>query len=131
MNTQVKALVFTLMVLVISLQGCSSETGPETTYWQYWKACSEGKFDKTKQFIAENVKPPAGALGSCGFTHDAINTIEASSGKPLRTFPHDPEVLIDERATSLTWIDDQGNITNVVLVYVEGKWKVTNTYWSP
>lgn len=123
-------LVFTLAILTIAVTGCSQQSGPEEIYWQYWEACSNGEFNDAALFLSENARESSRQLGACGFTHDAINTIEAQKGNPLRTFSQDPQVNVQEKAASITWFDDQGNIATVILVLIEDEWKVTEATWS-
>jgi hypothetical protein len=130
MQNRYFTLVFTLVILVIALAGCSQQNDPEEVYWQYWEACSEGKFNEAALLLSENARETSRQLGACAFTHDAINTIEAQKGNPPRTFSQDPQVNVQEKAASIIWFDDQGNIATVILVLIEGEWKVTEATWS-
>ena len=127
-----RTFLFALLVigLAVILVGCKSATTAEDIYWQYWQACVDGDFDAAKLLLSEDAVALADALGVCAFTHDAINTIEAQQGNPPRTFSQDPVVNATEKVTSLTWIDDQGNIATVTLVEVEGSWKIIEAKWS-
>jgi len=119
-----------LASLIFLLSGCSQGGTPDEAYWQYFKACSEGKFDDARQLLTENARETSRSLGVCAFTHDAINTVEAQKGNPPRTFSEDPMVNVLETRASLTWIDDQGNLASVILVLIEEEWKVTEATWS-
>lgn len=130
MSKQSILLVSLGLVLVLFMAGCSTQPDPETVYWQYWEACSQGKFNEAVEFLSVNAREAARSLGSCGFTHDAINTIEAASGNPPRTFSEDPEITILETRSMVTWIDDQGNIAAIILVMEEGSWKISEATWS-
>jgi len=130
MKHQYLVLVLLMAVLTFLLSGCGSKTGPEEVYWQYWDACSKGEFQTAEEYILESAQEAAKTLGSCGFTHDAINTFEANKGNPPRTFSKDPEVSIQDTISSLIWIDDQGNIATVRLVKTEDVWKIVETTWS-
>jgi hypothetical protein len=130
MTNRLFTLLLTLMFLTILLAGCSQESKPEEVYWQYYEACSDGRFDDARQWLTETAVNTSRSLGVCAFTHDAINVSEAQKGNPLRTFSDDPTLNQQERLASLTWFDDQGNIASVVLVEVDGEWKVTEATWS-
>jgi hypothetical protein len=119
-----------LIVFAFLVAGCSSTPGPEEIYQKYWDACSEGKFNEAEQFLSKNASQAALKLGSCAFTHDAINTIEAGSGKPLRTFSEDPEVTIRDNVSMIGWIDDQGNLAMITLVREDDTWKISDATWS-
>jgi len=123
-------LALSLVILSVLLAGCSQGNKPETVYWQYYEACSEGRFDDAKQNLADNAIETSRTLGVCAFTHDAINTSETQKGNPLRTFSKDPTMNEQGKIASLTWIDDQGNIASVILVLIEEEWKVTEATWS-
>jgi hypothetical protein len=123
-------LAFILITLAFLAAGCSSKTGPDDIYSQYWEACSEGKFRDAEEFIATNARDTTRTLGACAFTHDAINTIEIANGNPLRTFSDEPEVLTKGDLSSITWFDDQGNNATVVLVKVDETWKIIEATWS-
>jgi hypothetical protein len=123
-------LVLVLAIFALTLAGCSSRSTPEKVYWQYWKACADGEFAAAEEFLTDDARDTARTLGSCAFTHDAINTSEAQKGNPPLTFSQDPNVNIRGEIASITWIDDQGNIANVVLVQINEEWKVTEASWS-
>jgi len=122
------ALAITLLVLLLA--GCNPTPAPEDVYQQYWEACSQGKFTEAEVFLADNARETSTTLGVCAFTHDAINTLEAQKGNPARTFSGDPMINAHEKVTSITWFDDQGNIATVILVLIDGEWKVTEATWS-
>ena len=123
-------IVLFITLLAILLAGCDSKTPAEKIYWEYFEACNRGDFTTAKNYVAENALNPESGLGVCAFTHDAINTYEAQSGNPARTFSQDPMVNANDKVTSITWIDDQGNIASIVLVDIDGEWKVTEATWS-
>lgn len=129
-----KLSIFFLITLfttqVFTMVSCRSKLTAEDTYWQYWDACTKGEFIQAKDFLTEEAVASATTLGVCAFTHDAINTIETQQGNPPRTFSQDPTVNEREGISSLTWVDDQGNLASVILVEVNGKWKVTEANWS-
>jgi hypothetical protein len=130
MKNQSGLLVLILIVFAFLAVGCSSTPGPEDIYMQYWEACSEGSFGDAVDYLSENAKESVMALGSCGFTHDAINTIEAESGNPPRTFSEDPEVSITDNQASIVWIDDQGNLAVVMLIKDDDTWVIEGATWS-
>ena len=130
MKNKPTLLVLSITLLVFLLAGCNSKSPAEEVYWQYFEACTDGDFTTAKNLVAENSLSSAGDLGTCAFTHDAINTYEAQSGNQPRTFSQDPMVNAKEKVTSITWIDDQGNIATVILVEINGEWKVTEATWS-
>jgi hypothetical protein len=130
MKNQHLVMVLVLAILALILAGCSPLSAPEKVYWQYWEACADGEFADAEQFLTEDARDTARTLGSCAFTHDAINTSEAQKGNPPRTFSQDPNVNIRGKIASITWIDDQGNIANVTLVQINEEWKVTEASWS-
>jgi len=130
MKNKPPLLVIAIAILVTLLVGCSSKTTGEDVYWQYFDACTNGDFKTAELLLAENTRDSARSLGACAFTHDAINTFEAQRGNQPRTFSQDPMVDAREKVTSLTWIDDQGNLASVILVEIDGEWKVTEATWS-
>ena len=119
-----------ILLTAILLVSCSQDSKPEVIYWQYYDACTEGRFDDARQKLTESAIENAQSLGVCAFTHDAINTSETQKGNPIRTFSEEPTLNEHEKMASLTWIDDQGNIASVILIQVEGDWKVTEATWS-
>jgi hypothetical protein len=121
-------LIFTILALV--LVACGSQNNPKDVYTQYWEACSQGDFLEAEKFLEESARDKARTLGVCGFAHDAINTVELANGRPARNFPDGPEVSITDTTASLTWYDDQGHVANVVLVEIEGDWKLVEAVWS-
>ncbi len=130
MKNQHGLLVVISIVFALLAGGCSSTPGPLDVYMLYWEACSEGNFAEAAQYLSENVRGSTGALGNCGFTHDAINTIEASSGNPPRIFSEDPEVSIIDNQSSIIWFDDQGNIAMIILVRADDSWAIVDATWS-
>jgi hypothetical protein len=130
MNNQRGLLTLFLIVFATLLAGCSSAPGPEEIYQQYWDACSEGKFDEAEQFLSKNATQTAINLGSCALTHDAINTMQADSGQPLRTFSKDPDVTTKDNVSTIIWIDDQGNLAMITLVREDDTWKISQATWS-
>ncbi len=133
MKKQLIAPIVLIALLAILATGCKSkETGPLEAYQAYWEACEASQFATAKQYLAEEAQAKTDALGICGFTHDAINTILAASGDELRTFSEAPEVSIQEDfgTAGITWFDDQGNIAQVALVKVDGNWKIIESQWS-
>lgn len=119
-----------LMVFAFLAAGCSSTPGPEEIYWQYWDACTAGRFSEAEKFLSESSSQAAISLGSCAFTHDAINTVEAANGNPPRTFSEDPEVTTKDDNSMLSWFDDQGNIAIVILRKENDTWKIVEATWS-
>lgn len=130
MKNKSSLLIFLITIMVFLVAGCSSKSTAEDVYWQYFEACTNGDFKTAENFLAENALATAQQMGVCAFTHDAINTYEAQRGNQPRTFSQDPMMNINEKVTSITWLDDQGNLANVVLVIVDGEWKVTEVTWS-
>jgi predicted small secreted protein len=130
MKKQLLIFALALTLLVLLLAGCNTTPGPEDVYQRYWEACSQGKFSQAEGFLADNAREISQSLGVCALTHDAINTLEAQKGNPPRTFSGEPLVNAREKATSITWFDDQGNIATVILVLIDGEWKVTEATWS-
>jgi len=123
--------LLTMAVLTaLFIAGCSQRAEPEEIYQDYYKACKEGKFTDAKLLLDENAFETSRKLGACAFTHDAINTIEVQKGNPMRTFNQEPTVTTHEKKSSITWLDDQGNIATVTLSLIDGQWKITNTIWS-
>ena len=126
--------LFTLLIILVFIStllwGCSQGNAPDKVYWQYYDSCSEGKFDEARELLTENSIETSRTLGVCAFTHDAINIDEVKKGNPPRTFSEEPTVNVMEKAASLTWIDDQGNIASVTLVLVKDEWKVAEVTWS-
>jgi len=53
-----------------------------------------------------------------------------ANGNPERTFSDGPEINQQEGAANLTWFDDTGNIATVIVVKIDGEWKVTDAVWS-
>jgi hypothetical protein len=129
-NQHVLLTFLILIVFAFFATGCGSKSGPEEVYWQYWDACTEGKFSEAEKYISETARETARILGNCAFSHDAINTVEATNGNPPRTFSEDPEVTIQDAFSSLTWFDDQGNIATVTLVKTDDSWKIVEAFWS-
>lgn len=123
-------LVFIFAILALTLVACGQKSNPADVYWQYQKACSDGNFLEAEKFLEESARDRARTLGVCGFTHDAINTSEIANGRPERTFSTDPEANVDDNSASITWYDDQGNIATVLLIEINGEWKVTEAIWS-
>lgn len=119
-----------ILLVTILLAGCNQDSKPEAVYWQYYDACTEGRFDDARQKLTESAIETSRSLGVCAFTHDAINTSETQKGNPVRTFSEEPTLNEHQKMASLTWIDDQGNIASVILIQVEGDWKVTEATWS-
>jgi hypothetical protein len=130
MTNRSAVLILFVAVIVILLAGCGSDTGPADVYWAYWEACSNGDFIKAEKYLTEAARERSNALGVCGFTHDAINTIEAAAGNSPRGFSEDPELIAEENGATLTWYDDTGNLAMVSLILADGEWKVTDTIWS-
>jgi len=122
--------VLILLVIAFLAAGCSSTPGPEEVYWQYWDACTEGKFAQAERFLSKNAAQAAISLGKCAFTHDAINTVEAAQGNPPRTFSEEPEVTIKENNGMISWFDDQGNIAVVMMAKEDDSWKIVEATWS-
>jgi len=123
-------LFIAMSILALTLVGCGPKSDPEDVYWQYWKACSNGDFIAAEKFLEEAARDKAKTLGACGFAHDAINTVELANGRPDRVFEDDPEVSVIDNSASLTWFDTQGNLANVILIEIEGEWKLTEATWS-
>jgi hypothetical protein len=130
MKNRLLVLGLTLAFLAVILAGCSQQTEPEEIYWQYYEACAEGSFNEATLLLSENARETSRILGACGFTHDAINTIELENGNPTRTFSEEPTVNLQDNIASITWFDDQGHIAIVTLVLIDGEWKVTEATWS-
>lgn len=130
MQNRYLILVYTLLFLVILLTGCDQGNTPETVYWQYYEACSEGRFDEAKQKLSENAIDTSQPMGVCAFTHDAINARETQMDNPLRIFSDDPKVNQQEQIASLVWLDDKGNIAAVMLVLIDKEWKINEVTWS-
>jgi hypothetical protein len=127
-----KLLLYLLILAFMSifLWGCNQGNTPEMAYWSYYDSCAEGKFDEAKELLTKNAVQTSEILGVCAFTHDAINTNEIKKGNPPRTFSEDPKINVSEKAASLIWLDDQGNIASVTLFLEAGEWKVADTTWS-
>ena len=127
-----KHILFLITAIVgLLLTGCkSSEDGPEDIYWKYWEACSNGRFTVARAYVVETSESPIQMLGVCGFTHDAVNTLEQAGGRPPRTYSEGPEVYIEEETASLVWIDDQGNVSQVGFVKVQDEWKINEAAWT-
>jgi len=123
-------LIVGFTILAVILVACGSDAEVTDAYWSYWKACSDGDFNNADDYLTDEAKLQSDVLGVCGFTHDAINTIEAAAGNPPRGFSSDPEVVLGDHTATLTWIDDTGNLAIVSLDLVNGAWKVRNTVWS-
>ncbi len=127
-----RILVFALLLfaLTFTLAACGGQSDPYDVYTQYQKACSDGQFLEAEKLLEATAQDRARILGVCGFTHDAINTAEIANGLPERTYSAEPEVTTDDRMASIVWYDDQGNIATVILVNVDGEWKITDAIWS-
>lgn len=124
-------LMFILILGAAFLAGCSSEDlGPEEVYSEYWDACSNGGITRAENYLSEKAKEKAQLFGVCGFTHDAINVVEAAQGNPARTFSTDPKLGITENVATLTWVDDQGNLAIVFFALENGEWKINDARWS-
>ena len=131
MNKQHLTGFFVLIIGAFILVSCGSpKVGAERVYWEYWEACSDGKFSDAELHLSPDAKNRSDAVGVCGYTHDAINIVEISRGNPARTFSKDPEVITQENSASLTWIDDQGNIALVSLLKIDDTWKILDAIWS-
>ena len=120
MNKRSIMLIFIFAMVAIVLVGCGSDSEPADAYWAYWEACSKGDFTTAEKHLTEDARERSKALGVCGFTHDAINTIEAAAGNPPRGFSEDPEVIAEENGATLTWYDDTGNLAMVTLILMDG-----------
>ena len=123
-------LLLSMLLTILSITGCTQKANPEDIYQEYYNDCVGGNFDSAKLHLEEKASEPSSTLGVCAFTHDAINTIEAQKGNPLRSFSQEPIVNTHENLSSITWIDDQGNLATVTLRLLEGEWKISNTTWS-
>lgn len=136
MEKKTSIIVSIVTALAVFLTACGSQTEqtkltePDDTYWAYYDACSNQNSSKAKEHLTESAKQKAQTLGVCGFTHDAINAYEKSQGNPVRTFSQDPELRVEEKLASLTWIDDMGNLAIVYLIRDEGDWKIRDSRWS-
>jgi hypothetical protein len=130
MMTKTFKFLVAFTLIAVLLAGCkSSGKSPDEVYWQYWEACSEGKFSKAESYLSEDAKTRTKPFGICGFTHDAVNNIEISSGRPAWTFSQPPEIVMEGDFALLTWITEEGSLSHVTLIRVEGEWKIDETSW--
>jgi len=129
-------IVSTSMALALALTACGSQretadlTEPDDVYWAYFEACASQNLSQARIHLTESAKQKAQTIGVCGFTHDSINTYEQKQGNPARSFPEDPTLTVNEKASSLTWVDDRGNLAIVILVDENGTWKIQESRWS-
>ena len=135
MQNRLAKILLVSILFVLSLAACGSqpaetEEGPTAAYWAYFQACENGKYDSAVNYLTEEAKAQVESIGACGFTHDAINRVEAESTGIERTFSDDPGLDASEKSAVMTWIDDQGNLAMVHLVKDAEGWKVAYTVWS-
>ena len=131
-NRLSKILLFSLL-LVLLLAACQSsqpEEGPAEAYWAYYEYCENKEYEAAEKYLNEESRAQIGAIGVCGFTHDAINRIEAERNGTQRVFSDNPETDINENSAVMSWVDDQGYLAIVHLVKTEDGWKVAYTVWS-
>ena len=128
--TKIFKILVAFTLIAVLLTGCkSSSKAPDEVYWQYWEACSNGKFSKAETYLSEDAKTRTQPYGICGFTHDAINNIEISTGELAWTFSQPPEVIEEGDFALLTWISDEGSLAHITLIKVDGVWKVDEASW--
>jgi len=136
MKKKILLIVSISTVLTLALTACGSQretadlTKPDDVYWAYFEACASQNPSQARVHLTESAKQIAQTLGVCSFTHDAINVVEQNQGNPAWSFPEDPEVIVNEEAASLTWVDEKGNLAIVILVDENGKWKIKESRWS-
>lgn len=135
MQNRISKILLLLILMLLSLAACQSqsaetEEGPTAAYWGYYEACENGKYDSAESLLAEAAKAQIDAVGVCGFTHDAINRVDAGSSGMERTFTDDPVLDTSGKRAVMTWIDDQGNLAIVNLIKDAEGWKVAYTIWS-
>jgi hypothetical protein len=125
-------LISTLFILLLAAcQSAPSEKSPDEVYWEYYQACQENRFETAEKLLTEGARAQRATVGVCGFTHDAINDYLKSQGETTeRIFSEEPELTTQEDEAFLTWVDDTGNIANVILVKTDDGWKVDQTVWS-
>ena len=119
-----------LLLLLAACQSSEKEEGPADAYWSYYEHCVNKQFDSAEKYLDEEAKAQIQAVGVCGFTHDAINRIEAERGGTARVFSDDPVTEINGNSAVMRWIDDQGYLASVYFVETEDGWKVVYTVWS-
>ena len=129
--------IFLIVLIAFSgllLTSCAKELTPEEEvaqiYWEYWNACQEGKLQLVEPMLSDGAIDEARYVGVCGFTHDNINNIPQYSGGVEHTFSTDPQIVIIDDRAGLTWLDDQGTMTTVMLKKFDGVWKIHETVWS-
>jgi hypothetical protein len=123
-------LTFLLVLLLTACQGMQSEQGPTEAYQSYYEHCQSEQYELAEGYLSEDARTQVAVIGVCGFTHDAINRIEAERGGIQRVFSEDPEFEINEDSAVMSWIDDQGYLAIVHLLNTEDGWKVAYTVWS-
>ena len=124
-------IVFLVLVLGLLLSGCGpAEKTVDEVYWEYHQACEDSKYGTASDFLTESARLKADQVGVCGFVHEIINIIELNREGLVHTFTDDPEVILDGDSARMMWIDDQGFITIVVFVSIDGQWLVDDIIWS-
>jgi hypothetical protein len=131
-NRLSKILLITLLLalLLAACQSSKAEEGPVEAYWAYYEYCENKQFESAEKYLDEEARAQIESIGVCGFTHDAINRIEANRAGAQRVFSDDPETNISDNSAVMNWIDDQGFLASVFLVKTEDGWKVAYTIWS-
>ena len=119
-----------LLLLLAACQSTETEQGPADAYQAYYEACENRKYGTAELYLDEEAQAQIGAIGVCGFTHDAINRYESERGGTQRTFSEDPIVDVDGNSAVMSWVDDQGNLAIVHLIKTGDGWKVAYTVWS-
>ena len=81
-------------------------------------------------YLSEKARSLAEGVGICGFVHDSINLIELTRGGPEHSFLEDPDVKVVDATAQMIWIDDQGFITVVFFINVDGDWLIDEIRYS-
>jgi hypothetical protein len=127
---KILAIAFILVLLLAACQSAETEQGPAEAYESYYEYCQTAQYELAEGYLSEEARAQVAVIGVCGFTHDAINQIEAERGGVERVFSDDPEILINENSAVMTWIGEQGYLAIIRLFNIEDGWKVVDTTWS-
>lgn len=133
MKNRLSMILLIVILLALLLAACQSpetQDGPAEAYWAYYEHCVNKQFDSAEKYLDEEARAQIRAIGVCGFTHDAINRVEAERGGTQRNFSDDPVTEISDNSAVMNWVDDQGYLASVYLVKTEDGWKVAYTVWS-
>ena len=118
------------MLALVTACAAEPEEVVNDRYWDYYQACEENKWGTAGDFLSEKARSLAEGVGICGFVHDSINLIELTRGGPEHSFLEDPDVKVVDATAQMIWIDDQGFITVVFFINVDGDWLIDEIRYS-